>query len=583
MKKKTIYLLGLLSLTSIVTSCFGRIPGYEEAKFISKDINVYLMPEVVDNEEVKSLASYKKGSVSLAFKENEELLPFISLESYSNVYSTLLDEGFSSKINYSYSEIKWTVSRNGAYYFICDIDLKNSVISYAGSLISIVETKKDYTKTGLSYESNTDSSVVYHSNNRQNKFSYGNYGYEIYRNDGKYYFPLALLDSALSDVAQLNLFYNYNDLFIVRDGDELGNFKFLNNEKETTITKEMKAATEKKYSYQMPQYLKKYVESALFSTLDNHYGLNEIRNIGKVSTYLKNQNFYSNLFSDDNELRASALLSSLNVLDDDHTGFRFVPDVWEDSKGSSSRGEGSKARRQLRNNLNSKRDEVFEELGKTKEDVIYSNDGKTASFAFDSFKFGQEGEFYEADEVTVKEDAYKYDSYMLFKKQLNEMKNNNVENVIIDLSVNGGGVVGVMLRLLALISKNNSATCTFDNYSIGYTQKMTTTLDTAPFGNDFNFYLLTSNCSFSCGNAFPWLAKRYGLAKVIGQKSGGGECTVGTFLLPNGYYAQYSSKNHIGDINEKGAFIGDESGAVPDILIPYDDFYDIEKLANYIA
>ena len=104
------------------------------------------------------------------------------------------------------------------------------------------------------------------------------------------------------------------------------------------------------------------------------------------------------------------------------------------------------------------------------------------------------------------------------------------------------------------------------------------------FGDDFNFYILTSDCSFSCGNAFPCVAKAEGYAKIIGQKSGGGECAVSIHYLPNSEYVYHSSNTHLGLYDQAtNTFTGFENGAIPDIDYPFvPRYYMIDNLNTVI-
>lgn len=80
--------------------------------------------------------------------------------------------------------------------------------------------------------------------------------------------------------------------------------------------------------------------------------------------------------------------------------------------------------------------------------------------------------------------------------------------------------------------------------------------------DDVTFYIITSKFSFSCGNAFPFYARANGLAKIIGQSSGGGECCVFGFNFPSGQGLGYSSPYHLGYYNTNdNKYYGDEAGA----------------------
>ena len=225
------------------------------------------------------------------------------------------------------------------------------------------------------------------------------------------------------------------------------------------------------------------------------------------------------------------------------------------------------------------------------DDIIYSADGKTAMYMFNSFSFASQ-DIYDSGNQNA---LYKADTFFNLIHIFDMIKaKGGVENIILDISTNGGGTVGVMMKLLSLISKNNSSYIYYKEASSSQVISAHSTVDSNGdevydasdcYGNDFNFYILTSDCSYSCANAFPCTAQIQGLAKIIGQKSGGGECAVAIHYLPNSQYVYHSSTLHLGSydgINKE--FVGFEGGAKPDIEIQNErDFYDIEKLNNFIA
>ena len=135
-----------------------------------------------------------------------------------------------------------------------------------------------------------------------------------------------------------------------------------------------------------------------------------------------------------------------------------------------------------------------------------------------------------------------------------------------------------MAKILALISKDNKAAVSMMSESVGAVNTSTCSVDvnmdgkyTADevFGNDFNIYVMCSDCSFSCGNAFPCYAQKMGI-KIIGERSGGGECAVGIHYMPNSEYVYHSSMTHLGYFDKANKdFKGFENGATPDIsLLP---------------
>jgi hypothetical protein len=76
---------------------------------------------------------------------------------------------------------------------------------------------------------------------------------------------------------------------------------------------------------------------------------------------------------------------------------------------------------------------------------------------------------------------------------------------------------------------------------------------------------------YSCGNALPYFAQRDGLAKVIGTKSGGGDCCLGNFVDVLGFTGGLSFMLKLGTEGTNG-FVSDEKAVTLD--------YDMMPTAN---
>ena len=105
---------------------------------------------------------------------------------------------------------------------------------------------------------------------------------------------------------------------------------------------------------------------------------------------------------------------------------------------------------------------------------------------------------------------------------------------------------------------------------------------------DFNIGVLTSNYSFSCANFFPACAKELGY-KILGQKSGGGSCSICSQTTADGI--PFIRSNFVMCSNRAGDNI---DGGVPvDYPIQYGSeyaryydvrpFFDIETIGAYLA
>ena len=112
-------------------------------------------------------------------------------------------------------------------------------------------------------------------------------------------------------------------------------------------------------------------------------------------------------------------------------------------------------------------------------------------------------------------------------------ENGKIQNVIIDLTCNGGGSSDVLMLLAGLTTGRNILRGR--NRLTGQTMVVTYEADTnfdgvfdekdrgAQF--DFHYGILTTRQAFSCGNLFPIVMREEGAA-VIGEKTSGGSCCV---------------------------------------------------------
>ena len=112
-------------------------------------------------------------------------------------------------------------------------------------------------------------------------------------------------------------------------------------------------------------------------------------------------------------------------------------------------------------------------------------------------------------------------------------ENPEIENVILDLSCNGGGSSDVLVAVLGLTTGQNQ----LYGFNQLTGQKMIVTYETdtnfdgvfdekdKDAGYDFNYGVLTTRYAFSCGNLFP-IIMREGGAVVIGEPTSGGSCSI---------------------------------------------------------
>lgn len=234
--------------------------------------------------------------------------------------------------------------------------------------------------------------------------------------------------------------------------------------------------------------------------------------------------------------------------------------------------------------------ELRTEAGKS---VGLTTYGNTAIIRFDEFvKYNGNPASFTNEQIL----SYDYEtlhakgSELLFRKAFLEIEGDpTIENVVIDLSLNGGGAINVVPWLEAYMTPNPSLAFhyketgekneIFYRVDINYDGKYDD--NDAYYANNYNFYCLTSNFSFSCGNFLPTIIKGRGLATLFGEASGGGVCAVGAIVTASGTILRNSSLYQLGTVvNDE--FMCSETGIEPDYAFDRANYYDDEAINAFV-
>jgi carboxyl-terminal processing protease len=124
---------------------------------------------------------------------------------------------------------------------------------------------------------------------------------------------------------------------------------------------------------------------------------------------------------------------------------------------------------------------------------------------------------------------------------MEQIREANVENVVIDLACNGGGVIAGVYHLLNYLTNDDISIYTT---TLGANSSWTYDVE-GDLAIDADFFILTSKGTYSAANLFTAYAVELGLAKTIGTRSGGGACSVKVLVLPNGAIIQMSSNMNL--------------------------------------
>jgi len=243
------------------------------------------------------------------------------------------------------------------------------------------------------------------------------------------------------------------------------------------------------------------------------------------------------------------------------------------------------------------------------EKETYIKKGNTAVCVFNSFNSRNEKawkDYYEGKGPLPTVENTEGDDMVIFLDALKKADADpEVENLIIDITANGGGSADIVMVMTSLIM--DKSYISQDNPLTGQRSLVQYEVDRNFDGvfdkkdkdvhYDLNFAVLTSDVSFSCGNLFPSMLKDAGIP-VIGETSGGGSCAIQAMCTADGFCFQISSfRARLNSLAGENI----DTGVTPDIPISveaaapadadaaasqakdYSKFYDIDYLSSLLA
>ena len=557
-------------------------------------------------EDSKSIDTYIKDKVKLYYLDKMDDVYFVTLDEFAKVFKDDLNDGITSSNVEENGVATWTLKKDGKDFYKMSVDASKQTISVDSGIEDAILKPVYNGKNGVNAQAQLVTEFVAGHPNTTRVYSFAKYNFDFFEVDGKYAYPFSLLFAETSKVMERNFFFisGKKQLLKFNDYEQLLNNNFKIGESEINIEWYVKDAIKALYPGKtesdvamMPETLRIFNKKLFYYIMDNSYGIAKEKRIKSMSDYFELFKESELFLSEDGAVRGSAYNKALHMLNDQHTGYgtsKLFPESFKDGEALYSQTINAD-RTDLQGLLTGLREDAIARYNAAHStdvgpfEVRYSSDNKFAYFSFDNFlSYSYFGE------GAIPEDRLIEDAFFLFVKRLTEAKAAGVKNVIIDDSLNGGGYVNIMGKLLALMSKNNKSEMFLRCDDNGSIEKYTTRVDinndgqyedNECFGNDFKFYVVTSNYSYSCGNAFPFYASMNGLAKIVGQKSGGGECCVFGYTFTSGQSMRYSSPYHLGYYSpENDTYTGDEKGAPVNITLSntFYDMYDVDKVAERI-
>ncbi len=616
MKIRKIALVTLLVSVSLLASCNNGNTNSQknlykdEEKYEDKETDVYQTSDATPS-----------SKYNLRFYEKTPHVPYVDVQDFFKTF---------------FSHDDYTLTRDDYIYVlknnrdsVIQMDSKYNVLTlkYAHEFS---DHKQSIQTTGLSFLKVTDVTI---SGYADKIIPLDNYGIDIHSEDDKAYMPLSFLSLVAGGSWLYNIIYNGKDIYVY---DRQG---LLSDGVSRDITYYGDAYTSSLTDYSTPRYqdVAEYTYGQLCCTFDHFrgytsqlvFGDNNLLTIGTNGIL---EEYYPNIKSlllslDKKEYYAGYNLLLAGMFDGGHTltlmgsedpdyGLNCISNNLDTEKYASeidfythkfieplillqTRGLFYGAQKasifpyvpQVSPNIDPKLNYYY-----------FDESTKTAYVGFDNFNVDENAwnEFYknkkDPSQAPVETDTYAY-----IRSCFYQALDDRAENLVLDLTTNGGGSSSALLGIMGLFNKgksymgmnntqNRSRTTEYCDVDINLDGKWDN-LDVEEASKfDFNFGVMTSRISFSCGNLLPSLLKELGI-KIIGERSSGGSCSIVLNSTCDGLVFAHSSElclsNANGENIDSGIPVDLQLKVVQDetnpAIIHLDEFYDLPAIGNYLS
>ncbi|WP_373436183.1 S41 family peptidase [Metamycoplasma equirhinis] len=538
------------------------------------DNKVEITKKECDFENTNREYTVNSGKLNAYFVKGKEFEPLVDVDETLKVLEGYVDKTkFTSFVD--------EVNNRKIYQLVNGNDVDAQLIyDWSKNFIHATSTSFFYgiVKPGQLTDDSQFLKIDYESKNLDKKgvtFNLGKYKMDILYHEGKLLIPFSVFNTLYMSQCFTNMYFNgkkFVNVFAGMDayGPTKAETKKLVRKNELVGKEQTKELREATYNH-------------FLFTMDYFYGLKGYKNIESFDKYISSENkakFLSTKIDDYNEAYVNIFHKQLNELHTRMNSLSYYQNNWDETlnqtlKNKDIHGEFRKKFYSNRKMLSESFEKKFGKIADFTPDKYIRYHNKTAIVNVFEFTDGEKSQISGPD-------AWKYDTYFLMRKLMEEVsKKPEVKNIILDLSLNGGGSVNAMVRALGFMTDKPILNREFDvlNRRADLTKSEVDTNGDNIFENDaytqYNWNLLVSLNTFSAANQLTSIVKEMGIAKIIGQKTGGGMSAIMPFTLMDGTTVTISSPNNavFGEDNKEI-----ESGIEPDLYIPYENFYNDDAL-----
>ena len=392
----------------------------------------------------------------------------------------------------------------------------------------------------------------------------GEYGIDLVYQDDEYYVPLQLISDFILTNYGGNVVYNTEAVCIVY----IGRPDYLEDAFYPTDVPKERSEDLIAFNYK-----------ELCLALDTLYGLKAQHNITDFNNLFQSTGLVVSLLSKDPQEAGQALADlCCKYFDDGHSGNVNASYMMKEAV-KRNWGPSNMQRFDEMDRYKEARDAVYPDGA-----VPYEEVGNTAYITFDVFKF----QFLDYYSENAEDHLDNTAALMLYAYQQITRENSPIENVVLDLSNNGGGdadaaafVIGAFLGDASISMMNPaSGALVCENYKVDL--NLDRQFDEKDSLKDYNLFCIESPVSFSCGNLVPCALKNSDKVTLLGRPSSGGACVVFRQTTADGCVYQISGFKKLAYM-KNGSFYDIDQGATPDYVIPNPaQLYDREYMTDYI-
>lgn len=408
------------------------------------------------------------------------------------------------------------------------------------------------------------------------KMTLGEYGIDIAEKDGECYVPFQTLVDIFAPPFYVYWIFNTETVICC--------------DRENPLLDRVYEAEARDVS----QAMASFNFSELCFNLDTFYGLKDEHGIDTfLNLFLLNPGLMDQLTSTNSrDVDAAMAKLTTTYLDDGHSSFN--KSSWYGGKMQGGEllltlgnlGPSTRQRASISKYLTTARQAVYGDTVPQYEEV-----GDTAFITFDKFEMKRKKveDYYNIEDPDNPQDTIEL---MIYANRQVRRENSPVKNIVMDLSLNGGGESTAALFVIAWFTGrayidlraplSGAETVSYYMADVNLNGLFQNDKGDTVAGGDYNLYCLTSQQSFSCGNLVPACFKESGVVTLIGRRTGGGSNVVRPCTTAIGSVFQISGNKQLTTISN-GSFYNIDRGIEPDIVLTrYTSYYDRQGLADLI-